>query len=72
MSATERAGRDRYGAVARLREAAPCWPADYDARHLRIIPDEEIERGYGRGDPSSYVREGDGETRESCDTGGRC
>ena len=58
-SATERAVRDRYGAAARLREAALCCPVDYDAQHLRIIPAEVVERDYGCGDPSRYVVQGD-------------
>ena len=58
-SEAERAVRDRYSAAARLREAALCCPVDYDAQHLSIIPDEVIERDYGCGDPSRYVREGD-------------
>ena len=58
-SETERAVADRYSAAARIREAALCCPVDYDAQHLRIIPNEVIERDYGCGDPSRYVREGD-------------
>ncbi len=29
---------------------------DYDARYLEAIPDEVIERDYGCGDPSRYLR----------------
>jgi ubiquinone/menaquinone biosynthesis C-methylase UbiE len=55
----ERAVRERYGAAARDREAALCCPVDYDPRYLEAIPREVIERDYGCGDPSRYVRPGD-------------
>ena len=51
--------RERYAAAAQVREAALCCPVDYDARYLEVIPEEVIERDYGCGDPSQYVREGD-------------
>lgn len=51
--------KERYSAGARDREAALCCPVDYDARYLEIIPDEVIERDYGCGDPSRYVRAGE-------------
>lgn len=49
----------RYGAGAQEREEALCCPVDYDPQYLKIIPDEVIERDYGCGDPSQYVREGE-------------
>ena len=55
----ERAVKDRYGAAAREREAALCCPVDYDTQYLKAIPAEVLERDYGCGDPSRYVREGD-------------
>jgi len=36
-----------------------CCPVDYDPRFLEAIPDEVIERDYGCGDPSRYLREGE-------------
>ncbi len=51
--------RERYSAAARAREAALCCPVDYDPEHLKLIPQEVLERDYGCGDPSRYVREGD-------------
>ena len=32
---------------------------DYDARFLKAIPNEVIERDYGCGDPTRYLREGE-------------
>ncbi|MCG6154325.1 methyltransferase domain-containing protein [Rubinisphaera margarita] len=55
----EAAVRDRYSGAAQEREAALCCPVDYDARYLKIIPNEIIERDYGCGDPSRHVREGE-------------
>lgn len=55
----DRAVRERYAAAARAREAALCCPVDYDPRWLEILPAEVIERDYGCGDPSRFVREGD-------------
>ncbi len=51
--------RERYAAAARTREAALCCPVDYDPQYLKVIPGEVLERDYGCGDPSRYVREGD-------------
>ncbi len=59
QSATDQAVGDRYGAAAHEREDALCCPVDYDARYLNAIPDEVIERDYGCGAPSRYVRAGD-------------
>jgi len=55
----DRAVRERYSAAARTREAALCCPVDYDPQHLAVIPQEVLERDYGCGDPSGYVRAGD-------------
>jgi SAM-dependent methyltransferase len=55
----ERAVRERYGDAAQEREAALCCPIDYDPRYLAAIPPEVLDRDYGCGDPSRYVRPGD-------------
>jgi ubiquinone/menaquinone biosynthesis C-methylase UbiE len=51
--------RQRYAAGAKERSEKLCCPVDYDAEYLRIIPREVIERDYGCGDPSRYLREGE-------------
>ncbi len=56
---TKKAVRERYSAAAHERDAALCCPVDYDPQYLKVIPEEVIERDYGCGDPSRYVREGD-------------
>jgi arsenite methyltransferase len=58
-SPMESSVRERYTAAAAEREAALCCPVSYDPQYLRAIPDAVIERDYGCGDPSRYVREGD-------------
>ncbi|QDT02695.1 arsenite S-adenosylmethyltransferase [Rubripirellula lacrimiformis] len=56
---TEQAVRQRYSAAAEAREAELCCPVDYDAKYLKVIPQEVIDRDYGCGDPSKYVRAGE-------------
>ncbi len=55
----ERAVNARYSQGAQERIGALCCPAAYDPRHLEAIPAEVLDRDYGCGDPSRYVREGD-------------
>jgi arsenite methyltransferase len=55
----ENAVRERYSQGARERVADLCCPVDYDPRYLKIIPEEVLERDYGCGDPSRYLREGE-------------
>jgi len=50
---------ERYSAGAKKREDSLCCPVSYRPEYLKIIPKEVIERDYGCGDPSRYVREGD-------------
>ena len=51
--------RQRYAAGAKERKEKLCCPVDYQSEYLSIIPQEVIERDYGCGDPSRYVREGE-------------
>jgi arsenite methyltransferase len=55
----EVAVRERYAAGAQSRQNNLCCPVDYETEYLRIIPQEVIERDYGCGDPSRYLREGE-------------
>src|SRR3712207_5380196 len=55
----ERAVRERYAAGARASEAKLCCPVDYNTEYLKVIPQEVIERDYGCGDPSKYLRAGE-------------
>jgi arsenite methyltransferase len=55
----ERVVRQRYVAGAKQRADRLCCPVNYDSEYLKVIPPEVIERDYGCGDPSRYVREGE-------------
>ncbi|MGI9036311.1 MAG: methyltransferase domain-containing protein, partial [Pyrinomonadaceae bacterium] len=55
----EGAVRERYGNAAREAENALCCPVEYDPQFLRILPAEIIERDYGCGDPSRFVKTGE-------------
>ncbi len=49
----------RYSAGAQAREEALCCPVSFNAQHLKVLPQEILERDYGCGDPTPYVQEGD-------------
>ena len=51
--------RERYAQGAQEKVAALCCPVDYDPKYLKAIPAEVLERDYGCGDPSRYLREGE-------------
>jgi len=50
---------ERYAAAAQAVEPALCCPVEYAGDFLSVIPDEIIERDYGCGDPTPYVRPGE-------------
>jgi len=56
---TESAVRSRYAAAAKAPEAALCCPNHYDPERLKSIPREVIEKDYGCGDPTPWLREGE-------------
>jgi arsenite methyltransferase len=51
--------RARYAAGAKERAEKLCCPVEYESEYLKLIPREVIERDYGCGDPSRYLREGE-------------
>lgn len=55
----EAATKQRYAAAAKAPEAALCCPVEYNKDLLKIIPQEVIEKDYGCGDPSRYVKLGE-------------
>ena len=55
----ESAVRQCYSAGARKRRRALCCPVSYRPELRKVIPAEILERDYGCGDPSHYVREGE-------------
>lgn len=50
---------ERYSGAAQAVEPALCCPITYDATLLEILPQEIIDKDYGCGDPSRYVRADD-------------
>jgi len=55
----EQAVRKRYAKGAKVKEKSLCCPTSYDPKYLKVIPKEIIEKDYGCGDPSRYLKEGD-------------
>ena len=49
----------RYGAAAQHQEACLCTPVGFDPALLHVIPDAVVERDYGCGDPTRWVKQGD-------------
>jgi arsenite methyltransferase len=56
---TEYNVQNRYANAAKALESALCCPVNYDQKYLTAIPQEVIEKDYGCGDPSKYVRRGE-------------
>ena len=50
---------ERYAEGAAERQEALCCPVDYDTSLLQMLPQEIIDKDYGCGDPSRYVKAGD-------------
>ncbi|MGH9804134.1 MAG: methyltransferase domain-containing protein [Candidatus Acidiferrales bacterium] len=59
LADTDTAVRRRYARAAQATEPALCCPTSYQPRYLEAIPREILERDYGCGDPTPYVRPGD-------------
>ncbi|MGH7964963.1 MAG: methyltransferase domain-containing protein, partial [Candidatus Binatia bacterium] len=55
----ELAVQGRYTNGALQAEAALCCPVEYDTRYLAVLPQEILEKDYGCGDPSRYLRPGE-------------
>ena len=55
----ENAVGERYAKAAEERESSLCCPVVYRQDLLDVIPQEIIDRDYGCGDPSPYVKAGD-------------
>lgn len=51
--------QERYGSAARKQEACLCTPVGFNPALLEAIPAEVVERDYGCGDPTRWVRPGD-------------
>ena len=60
-----KAVEERYGAAAQEQEACLCTPVAFDASLLKVIPDEVVERDYGCGDPTRWVRPDDTKSEDT-------
>lgn len=49
----------RYADAAKQPEAALCCPVEYDRKYLEVIPEEVVEKDYGCGDPSKWLKPGE-------------
>lgn len=59
QSTAEESVYNRYAGAAQAVEAELCCPVTYDPQYLKILPEEILERDYGCGDPSAFVKPGD-------------
>ncbi|WP_461575917.1 methyltransferase domain-containing protein [Sulfuricaulis sp.] len=50
---------ERYSQGAKQQQPELCCPVNYDATLLKLLPREIVDKDYGCGDPSRYVRAGD-------------
>lgn len=55
----ESAVKQRYADGAKEREAELCCPVDYNPEYLKAIPQEILDKDYGCGDPSKFLRASD-------------
>lgn len=55
----EAAVKNRYSSAARKKAYSLCCPIEYNQEYLKVIPKEVLERDYGCGDPSQYLKEGE-------------
>ena len=51
--------QERYGSAALEKESCLCTPVGFNPVLLEAIPEEVIDRDYGCGDPTKYVRKND-------------
>ncbi len=68
----EDAVSERYARGARRVEKALCCPTSYDARYLKVIPKEILEKDYGCGDPTPTLKAGDRVLDLGCGAGKAC
>ena len=68
----EKAVLTRYSRGAQARDETLCCPVSFDSSLLSVLPDEILERDYGCGDPTTFVRPGDVVLDLGCGAGKVC
>ena len=51
--------QERYGAAALDKESCLCTPVAFNPEYLKVIPQEVIDKDYGCGDPTKWVKRND-------------
>lgn len=51
--------KQRYEAGAQQHQPTLCCPTEYEGNYLQLLPEEIIEKDYGCGDPTRYVKAGE-------------
>lgn len=51
--------KNRYQEAASKQVTALCCPVSYNPEYLKVIPQEILEKDYGCGDPSRFLKAGD-------------
>jgi len=59
FDSVEKTVKERYTEGANEVQPELCCPVSYNTEYLKVLPDEIIERDYGCGDPSQYVKKGE-------------
>lgn len=59
LTLVEEAVKKRYARAAAKKEKSLCCAATHDSEYLRVIPQEILEKDYGCGDPTPYLKKGD-------------